>query len=281
MKVSYFVGLLLVCAACASLNKAVVSDPERREGLQELQLSAGYDVYQLRVDLIREVTTDYVGNNNYQSSPVPYHYLGVHLGNGLFYDANRNLTLNLDQLPALKDLNNFTIIKKERGAWRLPEIYKKQAQSFFKEKEGLFKSRLEARLGDSTIVVDEGFLSSKKTIQINVKSLQYTGGLAATTLEEHPDYILLKEFLRKETYRQKDNKIYLDKDYVIEDKGNVVEITHTKWLGRQTYYFIKVANSYYFFNQQYRGVKITIRDREVVVEDNGREQAIFLVDNLD
>ena len=280
-KIYHLFGLLFLCSACATLNKAVVSNPVNREGLEELQLLAGYDVYQLRVDLIRQVTTNYSGNNSYQTTPVPYHYLGVNLGNGLFYDANRNLSLNLDQLPELKQLKDFTITKMERGAWKLPEVYRKQAQSFSKEREGLFTSRLEADLGDSIIVVDEGFLSSKKTIQVKVKSLQFKGGLFTTTLEEHPDHILLKEFLRKDEYRQQENKVYLDRDYLVEDKGTVIEITQGRGLIPQTYYFIKVADSYYFFNQHYRGVKITIRDNEVLVEDNGRDQAVFLVENRD
>ncbi|MEQ9442293.1 MAG: hypothetical protein RIG62_24850 [Cyclobacteriaceae bacterium] len=281
LKISYLFGLLFLCSACASLNKAVVSDYNKREGLQELHLSAGYDVYQLRIDLIRQQTTTSSGDNTSQTTPTPYHYLGLHLGNGLFYDANRNLTLNLDQLPELAHLKDFTITKKERGLWNQPEIYTKQAKSFYKEKAGLFSSRLEANLGDSTIVVNEGFLSSKKTIQISANGLQCKGGLASTTLEEHANYILLKEFLHKEEYRQQENKIYLDRDYLVEDQGNVIEITQTRGLMRSTYYFIKVDNSYYFFDQRYRGVKITIRDYEVLVEDNGRDQAVFLVENLD
>ncbi len=131
---SYLFCLLCLWSACTSLNKAVVSNSDKREGLQKLHLSAGYDVYQLRVDLIRQVTSNYAGNNNYQTSPIPYHYLGVNLGNGLFYDANHNLTLNLNQLPELRHLQDFIIVKKERGSWNLPETYRKQEQSFSKEK---------------------------------------------------------------------------------------------------------------------------------------------------
>ena len=281
VKIHYLFVLLFLCSACASLNKAVVSDYNKREGLQELQLSAAYDVYQLRVDLIRQETTTSSGSNSYQTTPTPYHYLGVTLGNGLFYDANHNLTLNLNQLPELQLLEDFTVTKKERGLWNQSEMYQKQAQSFYKKKDGIFQTKLEAALGDSTIVVDEGFLSPKQTIQINGKKIQHKGGLFTTTLEEHSKYISLKEFLRKEEYRQQENKIYLDRDYLVEDKGNVIEITHTRGLIHQTYYFIKVDDSYYFFDQHYRGVKITIRDREVLVEDNGRDQAIFLVENRD
>lgn len=276
-RLCYFFGLILLGSACSTLNRATVSDPNKREGLQELQLSSGYDIYQLRIDLIRQVTTDSDGD----SCPMPYHYLGVNLGNGLFYDANNNLTLNLDQLPELRHGEDFTIRKRERGRWNRVETYRKHDQLFSRERSGLLSSNTEAHLGESTIVVDEGFLSAKQTIQVGESSIEYKGGLAKATLTEHTDHILLKRFLRKEEYRQQENRIYLDRDYLVEDKGNVIEITQTRGLVQPNFYFIKVDNSYYFFDQRYRGVKITISGSEVLVEDNGRDQAIFLVENLD
>ncbi|MGD1892731.1 MAG: hypothetical protein ACFB15_19360 [Cyclobacteriaceae bacterium] len=275
-RVCYFLGLILLSSACATLNRTTVSDPNKRDGLQELQLSTGYDVYGLRIDLIRQVTTDGDGN----SCPMPYHYLGVNLGNGLFYDANNNLTLNLDQLPELRQVEDFTIRKRERGRWNRIETYRKHDQLFSRERNGLLSSNTEAYLGESTIVVDEGFLSSKQTIQIGENSIEYKGGLAKATLTEHSDHILLKEFLHRDDYRQQENRIYLERDYLEEDRGNVIEITQIRGLVRPSYYFIKVDNSYYFFNQRYRGVKITISGSEVLVEDNGRDQAIFLVENM-
>ncbi|MEO0331203.1 MAG: hypothetical protein AAF223_05890 [Bacteroidota bacterium] len=256
---------------------ATVSDPNTREGLQELQLSSGYDVYGLRVDLIRQITTDGDGN----SYPMPYHYLGVNLGNGLFYDANNNLTLNLDQLPEVRQGEDFTIRKRERGRWNRVETYRKHNQLFSRERNGLLSANTEAHLGESMIVVNEGFLSAKQTIQVGENSIEYKGGLARATLTEHADHILLKAFLRKEEYRQQENRIYLDRDYLVEDKGNVIEIAQTRGLVRPNFYFIKVDNSYYFFNQRYRGIKITISGSEVLVEDNGRDQAMFLVENMD
>lgn len=273
----YFLGLILLNSACSTLNVATVNDPNKREGLQELQLSAGYDIYQLRVDLIRQTTIDSDGD----PCPMPYHYLGVNLGNGLFYDANNNLTLNLDQLPELRQGEDFTIRKRERGRWNRVETYRKHDQLFSRERNGLLSSNTEAHLGESTIVVDEGFLSAKQTIQVGENSIEYKGGLAKATLTEHADHILLKEFLHQDEYRQQENRIYLDRDYLVEDRGNVVEITQTRGLVQPSYYFIKVDNSYYFFNQRYRGVKITILGQEVLVEDNGRDQAIFLVENMD
>ena len=269
-----------MCSACASLNKAVVSDPNRRLGLQNLRLSADYDVYQLRVDLIRQTTSRYRGNNHYQQLPTPYHPLGVELGNGLFYDANGNLTLNLDQLPELQHLNNFTIRKKERGSWNRVETYTKQDQSFLKEGSGLFSSKLKASLSDSAIVIDEGFLSPKNTIEVNAEGLQYGNGLFATSLKERSGSVVLKKFLNNEEYRQQGNTIYLDRDYLVAHKGEVIEITNARGLFRSIWHFIKIDNSYYFFDKHHRGVKITIRGQEVLVEENGRNQAIFLVENM-
>ena len=272
--VTVFLGM-----ACASLDKAVVSDASQREGLQELQLTPGYDIYQLRVDLIRQTTTDYVSDDSYQTDCVPYHYLGVNLGNGLFYDGNNNLTLNLDQLPELQHLENFTVIKETRGLWSQPEVYTKQGQSFQRESQGLIKARRKATLGDSVITIDEGFLSATKTITVNEDNITLRGGLFSSTLQTQPDFILLKEFLRNERYYQEQNRIYLDRNYVVQDRGNIIEITQGRGLFRQLFYFTKIANSYYFYNQRYRGVKITIRGNEVLVEDNGRDLAIFLVEN--
>ena len=38
-----------------------------------------------------------------------YHYLGVYLGNGLFLDANKNLSINLVKLLGLDKENYFKI----------------------------------------------------------------------------------------------------------------------------------------------------------------------------
>ncbi len=90
-----FIVLLFVSAVivsgCITIESGTVSE-EDKIPVEDLKLEKGVDIYQFRVDLVRSVKeentsgkeTDKNTDNNNPENLVPYHYLGVRFGNGLF-----------------------------------------------------------------------------------------------------------------------------------------------------------------------------------------------------
>jgi hypothetical protein len=116
----FFIILLLAgCATHATHNVANIPAESEQISLEPLQVEIDYEAYLLRIDLIRQTTTeeytttDWEGNTVTQTEEVdvPYHYLGVDLGNGLFLDAHNNLSFNILKLLGIDREDDFRIVR--------------------------------------------------------------------------------------------------------------------------------------------------------------------------
>ena len=63
-----------------------------------MELSPGQEHNELRIDVVRQVRETYVDGSTTYYEDVPYHPLGLDLGNSLFYDMHENLSFRLDYL---------------------------------------------------------------------------------------------------------------------------------------------------------------------------------------
>ena len=77
---------------------------------EPLQIKPAVEPSDLRVDVIRQTEQQMVGNTT-QTVDVPYDPLGLHLGNGLFYDLNENFSLRLDYLLDFANEEAFELKK--------------------------------------------------------------------------------------------------------------------------------------------------------------------------
>ena len=90
-------GLAISVSSCATLN---VSDLQNLEkvSFEPLQLRPEVEPNNLRIDLVRQTEEFPENDTTVETINTPYHPLGFYLGNGIFYDLNKNLTLRVDYL---------------------------------------------------------------------------------------------------------------------------------------------------------------------------------------
>ena len=111
--------IIILLAGCATHQVAYIPEESDQISLEPLQVEIDYEVYLLRIDLIRQTTkeeyttTDWEGNTVEETEIVdtPYHYLGVDLGNGLFLDSHNNLSINILKLLGIDREDDFKIVR--------------------------------------------------------------------------------------------------------------------------------------------------------------------------
>lgn len=104
--------LLMILSACTSsrLSSADINKKSSQQ-FEDLSLSVGHEVNDLRLDIIRQ-TTDCVDSDGVVTSQeVAYHPMGFDLGNGLFFDLNNNLSIRIDSLYAIGAMEDYEIVK--------------------------------------------------------------------------------------------------------------------------------------------------------------------------
>lgn len=269
-----------VFTGCATLNKTAINNGER-SSFSSLILIPSYDIYDIRIDLIRQTNEEQVDDESCpQTDNVPYHPVGFYLGNGLFIDLNDNLSLLVPKLFNINNRENFTIEKK--NPQNLPgskTIYIKTDNLFQTKNGGIIttsdKDWIEYQ--DSIVRVKKGFLSSYKIIEKD-ESLIYYCGLDKITLQPNNQGYFYKTFLSRREYYQLDNEIHIGNRYIIRNHGDMIEILsiglfNTEFL---QYRIIKSANQLYVYDRNYRGLEITVTEKQISVNRNSRKLSVYM-----
>jgi hypothetical protein len=100
--------LLIICLSGCTGPRIISVGSASRVLPEPVVIRPAFDRYSLRADLIRQKTYSYI-NDQYHEQPVSYHPLGFELGNGLFFDLNKNLCLDLAHLLKLDKSRDFTL----------------------------------------------------------------------------------------------------------------------------------------------------------------------------
>ena len=132
MKKLAFLLISLSLTACATLKKSDV-EPDIRTIPEPLSTTHDYDIYNLRVDVIRQQMATIV-NDVYMAEPMPYHKIGLRLGNGLFFDLNSNLGIDLAEMFNLEEGRDFIITKtyyKADGSLSNKQTFYRRENDFF------------------------------------------------------------------------------------------------------------------------------------------------------
>lgn len=115
MKRAAFISIVVstLFSACASLNVREIKSMKKTY-FQNMGLIPSQEHNELRIDVIRQVRETYVDGTTTYYEDVPYHPLGLDLGNGLFYDMNGNLSFRLDFLLEFDPDQPFEVNKNIR-----------------------------------------------------------------------------------------------------------------------------------------------------------------------
>ncbi|MFA8298560.1 MAG: hypothetical protein ACEPOV_00175 [Hyphomicrobiales bacterium] len=107
MRYIYIVLMILFCSSCSYCYLDNIDKVERTD-FDPLELKPDLELTKLRFDLIRQTQIKREKNilmeeEETVTKDMPYHSIGFYLGNGLFFDLRRNLSLCVTDLFGLED----------------------------------------------------------------------------------------------------------------------------------------------------------------------------------
>ncbi len=278
---SLFIVLL---NSCATLNISEIKNTGNKIAINALNLRMSLEVYDLRIDLLRETTTQTVGSVNgvatAQTVNVPYHPLGVYLFDGVFLDINNNLSFNVIDLVDNTYQQDFEIKQKNKYRPNSPFDYivtrkgnevKREYQSFF----GRGVSTV--HFLDSLIAVEYPGMTNNENIIVKDDRLRY---FRKGLLGKHSKAEILKtekgfvvpRFGKDTEYNQTDkNTIALGKYTIVKNHVDKVEFIYNGLFGSETVYtLLKLQDGYIFHDKKNRGIRIKVDGTKIIVEENGK-----------
>ncbi|MEE4176195.1 MAG: hypothetical protein V2I46_01665 [Bacteroides sp.] len=275
----FFLALtVLFLPGCATLDKAALSELQRVP-FEPLALQPSFDVYQIRLDLIRETDRAVLPDSTVTEEEESYRTLGFYLGNGLFYDLNKNLSLLIPDLFQVDPAASFTIQETDRRNFR-NVIYRRDAETYQIEYLGLIPWVRTANLliTDTTLTFERGLLN-KYTLSWTDSTLRHKGLIFSTRILPEPGGFYVPGLFFRRHFSQSGNLIELDREYRIVEENNAILFFKRNMLGRDKLQFTMVRShsDWYIYNKRKRGLRISFRGNEVIVFENQREIKRYLM----
>lgn len=269
-KALYVILLLVLISSCATLNKTAILNSNKVQ-LDELTLEPDFDLYNLRINLIRQKTMEQEDDSTEHEIDVSYHCLGFNLGNGLFYDLNNNLSIKLTELFQIKTNGEFKIIRETPAfIFKKRVTYTRKGQTFKENGTGLFSisNSKKIEFSDSLVKVRENFLSSYKIIK-QENSLTYRSLLNKDVIHQSDEGYYTKNLLWKTKYKLVDNEVQLNEGYILRHQGKKIDLFKKGILGvKLKYSLVKSENEIFFYDSDFKGIRISLRNNKIEVEKN-------------
>ena len=275
--------IILLLAGCATHKVSYIPAESEQISLEPLQVEIDHEAYLLRIDLIRQTTTeeytttDSQGNTVTQTETVnvPYHYLGVDLGNGLFLDAHNNLSFNILKLLGIDREDDFKIVK--NGI-----IYEKTGNIFRLKYGNAINTEITLKDTGATITKTGGVIKAKAN-QLDIivfnDEIVYEphgvlGALMKTKIIKTPEGAVVP-FIGKdrEITLNANGSIQLSEGLVIKPTGKSLFFDLTGRFGADRIYFFKhrtyflkrSKNSLVYYDENLNGITIDISENAVTV----------------
>lgn len=281
MKTNLCLLLLFACTSCYIYQPFDKNEVEQNQSSSyELLLEASYELNDLRLDIIRQTYEEQVNDSTTETHNVAYHPVGFNLGNGLFYDLNRNLSLRTDYLLSIEELEDYSIKRVDfRGNFKDITTYRaKNADEICKKWNDLFG---EERSHCTTVKSDERtvevyhrgnlcYALSREESQStfsrgNNRRLEYT------IIKKEDDNYMVKLRKRDRAFVKQGNTITLDNQYIVtfNEADNSI---HICLKGRKRdillYRLVKSDKEMYVLNPRYYGYKFELNGDELVVSNS-------------
>ncbi len=291
---------LLTIAACllvaVTLNRCATIDvkdlPSATEAVafepQKIEIS--YDVTLLRIDLQRQyttqsqtvTTTDAQGKTQTTVKqvqvPVPYHYLGVDMGNGIFLDANQNLSLILPKVIGLNANQNFTIKQHDRGVFSADTTFTKKGNQLTIDHGGLFSSPTEIEFSAQGAHFKGGILSSDQDIIVEKNRITYDPhGIfeewSKSYITSSGSSAQIPGFWKDTAInKNKDGSINLGESLVVRHEGKRIVFRYAGWFGSEhKYAMVRSKNKIVYYDEDMDGVMIEITGQGVRTKTSAGE----------
>ena len=267
----YIFLFLFISCGCTTLNKALIENSERIQ-FDPLVLIPDYDIYNIRIDIIRQTSEVRVNDSTKESKKAPYHLAGFYLGNGLFIDLNDNISLLVPKLFDINRNQNFIVEREDNGYFfKSVTTYEKTDQAFIIHDDGLFSTNTKTEIenNNSAVFIKDGLFSHSKILRTDSSfTVQY--GWDKTTIFKNAEGYYYRTLFGKEAYKQIHNEIFIGKRYIIRNLGDRIDILCRGLLYNEIlkYRMIKTGNRIYVYDQYYTGLEIIKTGNEMEVWEN-------------
>lgn len=262
--------IVFTTVGCATLNREDIPRPDELQELEPLKAEPAYDVYLLRIDLMRQyteyvtTTTDSQGRIVQQRhiTPVPYHYIGVDLGNGIFLDANMNLSLNLIELMKLRNRKSFRFVFKSDSAFGEKRTISRQGDHVVIDYGGLFSSKTDIDLRPNGATFRGGVLSSDQDINVLEDRIVYDphsifGSWRETGIIKTESGARIPGFWHDTEIELHNGVVQLGSGLTIEGGQKEIIFRFSRWFfSDKVYRYLRSDKRIMFFNDDLHGVQI-------------------------
>lgn len=282
--------VLVILCGCATLDVKDIPAPTDTIAFEPQKIEISYDVTLLRIDLLRQYTTQSqtVTTTDAQGKtqtvvkqvqvPVPYHYLGVDMGNGIFLDANQNLSLNLLKLLGLKPDQDFTITRRGRGLFAQDATFTKKGNRLTIDYGGLFSSPTEIEFTPQGAHFKGGILSSDQDIIVGKNRITYDPhGIFEEWSQSYITSVGSSAQIPgfwKDTQinKNKDGSINLGESLVVRHEGKRIVFRFAGWFGSEhKYAMVRSQNRIVYYDDDMDGVLIEVSGDSVKTKTSAGE----------
>ncbi len=275
----FFFGILLLTQSCSPVLQKEINSLQK-EPLEPLELRPGYDLFRIRMDVIRERQNTANIANGPSTVNAPYHRLGFHLGNGLFYDLNDNLCLLVPELYGIAVDDDFEIEeqtspqRKNRYTMK-GDVYRERFGSFLPQVE---QTQFERDEKDGSLIIKESLLSKLRLYESEDEiSLKYP--LGRTQIFREGKGFRVNQFLGSRDFIQIKEGVFLDNRYVLKEKKDRIEIYTKRAFSKKLgllFTMVKAKDGrIIIYDEKYRGYRLEIDGTKMEYKRNRTIQAIF------
>jgi len=277
----YLLGFICITwiNSCATLQEKDIPGPGETIPLAPQKIEMSYDVMLMRIDLNRQTrleqrtvtTTDAQGRAQTTVQqvyvPVPYHYLGVDMGNGLFLDAHLNLTLNLYQVLGIGKNQDFTITRKGRSIFASDTTYTKKGNHLTIDYGGLFSSPTEIVFSEKGAHFKGGILSNDQDIIVEKNQIVYdphglVDAWSKSYITSVGSSVQIPGFWKDTAInKNKDGSINLGEALVVRHEGNRIIFKYSGWFGSEHIYtMVRTKNKIVYYDENMNGIMIDLSE---------------------
>jgi hypothetical protein len=263
MRANYYilVVLILMNFGCSTtLNISEIKELSKTK-FDSLSIQPDIELYDFRIDILRQTTEEQVNDSTTETEDVPYHFLGFNLGNGLFYDLNDNLSLRVDYLLKIDTKNDFEIEKiYSKSKWN--RNYKNQQGKFTIEYPGKKKTydllQVE-NFNDSLSISYKNKHRYSIVTSDSLTELMSTKKVHDRIQKKDKNFYYQKYRKRVDEYKLLDKTIILDDKYKItqNQNGDIIQIYGIGKKGDYLrYLIIQDDKNIFIYNDKFYGKKI-------------------------
>jgi hypothetical protein len=266
----------LLYGSCATLQPGDIPPESAWEELEPLRLEMDVDVFQIRLDLLRENkdssnSSITVSDGSYKRSDrlVPYHYLGSYLGNGLFLDINGNIGVDIIRLLGFDGEYSFKLHRIQEGVLDAPQEASREGRTIILNEGGWTDSDIVIQMEGDSLSLKTSALFPPDKITLDSELLEFLPSG------------LFSEF-RKAAIRQNGNLTRSSTGCMVEQKDagrlslngsrEIIRENNRiilKSMGVPVLTMVKSGNRYVFFRSESYGSWIEKLPDRIRISDNG------------